>query len=301
MFKHILVPLDGSSMAEVAIPSAIVLATQFDATVTLFHVIEKNAPPQIHGQRHLTDAHEANAYLEETAQEFFRKELAVDFHLHAIEAEDVAESIIAHATELSCDTIVMCSHGRGRALHLLLGSIAQRVIAKGSLPVVLIRPDKNGCAPVFSCKSLLVPLDNDPDHAQALFFARELARMCGAIIQLAMVIPSFRTLSGQRAATSRFLPGTMSELLELSVQDAHDYLQNQLMALTAEGFQAGSHVLRGDPATVIDSAASQLHADLIVMATHGKLGMEAFWSGSVANKVSSLIKVPLLLIRVEEI
>jgi len=301
MFKHILVPLDGSTMAEAAIPTAILLATKFDATVTFFHVIEKNAPREIHGQRHLRSDHEANEYLEETARKVYQRELAVRFHVHATEAEDVAESIRVHAGELNCDTIVMGSHGRGRALHLLLGSIAQRVIAKGSLPVILIRPDNNGLAPAVSCKSLLVPLDNDADHAQALLFAKELARVCGAVIQLAMVIPSFRTLSGQRAVTSRFLPGTTSKLLEMSVQGAHEYLQNQLTALMAEGFQADSHVLRGDPATVIDSAALELHADLIVMATHGKLGMEAFWSGSVANKVSSRIKVPLLLIRVEEI
>jgi len=299
MFKHILVPLDGSRMAESALPAAAFFAVKFDAVVTLAHIIEKNAPHEIHGQSHLTNAAEAEVYLGDTARRAFPAGVRTNFHVHTAEVDNVAESIAAHADELDHDMIVMCSHGRGRALHLFFGSIAQKIIAMGQRPVLVTRPDKGNAVPEFSCKSLLLPLDGEEDHAQALPVSREFARVCGAKIHLAVVIPGFGDLSGHSAVTSRFLPGTISKILEISVQNADDYLQEVLREIRSQGFDAGAHVLRGDPATVIYESARQLQIDLIVMATHGKSGMSAFWSGSVTNKVSSISSIPLLLIPVK--
>jgi nucleotide-binding universal stress UspA family protein len=300
MFKNILVPLDGSRMAEAALPAAAFLAAKFNALVTLVHVVERNAPREIHGEPHLINAAEAEVYLGDTAQRAFPAGVRIDLHVHAAEVDNVAESIVAHAAELDHDMIVMCSHGRGRALHLFLGSIAQEVISKGSHPVLVTRPDKSKGIPEFYCRSLLLPLDGDEDHAQALPVSKELARVCGAIIHLAVAIPGFGDLSGQSAVTSRFLPGTISKILEISVENADVYLQEKLKELRKEGFEGSAHVLRGDPATVIYDSAQQLQIDLIVMATHGKSGMEAFWSGSVTNKMSSISSIPLLLIPVKK-
>jgi nucleotide-binding universal stress UspA family protein len=160
--------LDGSKMAEAALPAAAFLAQTFASRVTLIHVVERNAPREVHGQSHLKDAAEAAAYLGELAKWTFAKGITVDFHVHESEVDNVAGSIVAHADELKHDLVVMCSHGRGKSLHLFLGSIAQRVIGLGSLPVLITHPDQQGGAPPFSCRNILVPLDGDPDHAQAL-------------------------------------------------------------------------------------------------------------------------------------
>src|SRR5271157_1107244 len=244
MFKHILVPLDGSRMAEAALPAAAFLSGKFNAIVTLAHVVERNAPREVHGQPHLKNAEEAAAYLRDTALRAFPPGIQVDFHVHTTGVDNVAESIVEHADELHHDLIIMCSHGRGMALHLFLGSIAQRVISKGTLPVLVTRPDNDGGIPEFSCKNLLLPLDGDPDHAQAIPVSKELARACDATLHLAVVIPGFGDLSGQGAVTSRFLPGTMSKILEMSVQNADEYLHEQLEELRQEGFEASAQVLR---------------------------------------------------------
>jgi nucleotide-binding universal stress UspA family protein len=94
------------------------------------------------------------------------------------------------------------------------------------------------------------------------------------------------------------LPGTTSLLLEFSTQDAESYLHPLAEQLSADGFEASAHVLRGDPAKVIMDAAFNAHIDLIVLATHGKTGMGAFWAGSVTHRICSKSKVPLLLIPV---
>ena len=300
MFKHILVPLDGSGMAEAALPAAVFFAAKFKAVVTLFHVVERNAPREIHGQPHLKDAGEAADYLKAVAQRAFPAGARVDFHVHTTEVDNVAESIVAHADELHHDMIVMCSHGRGKALHLLLGSIAQKVIAKGRLPVLITHPGRDGGVPAFSCSQLLLPLDGDPEHEKALPVAKELAKGCGAVLHLVMVVPSFGSLSGESAVASRFLPGTMAKILEMSVPQAEEYLRAQAETLRGQGIKARAHVLRGDPAAALDEFSRQLQADLIIMATHGTSGMNALWEGSVAHKVISRSSVPLLLIRVEK-
>jgi nucleotide-binding universal stress UspA family protein len=286
-------------MAEAALPAAAFLAVKFNAAVTLFHVIEKNAPHEVHGQPHLKTAAEATAYLSDTAMRAFPAGGQVDFHVHTTEVDNVAESIVDHAGELSHDVIIMCSHGRGKALNLLLGSIAQKVVSKGCLPVLLTRPDEDGNIPEFSCEALLLPLDGDAEHAQALTVSKELARVCGAVIHLTIVIPEFVNLSGERAVTSRFLPGTISKILEISAQKAEEYIQTQLEELESQGFEAIGHVLRGDPAAVIDDSARQIHASLIVMTTHGKSGQDAFWSGSVTHRLSTRSTIPILLIPVK--
>jgi nucleotide-binding universal stress UspA family protein len=283
-------------MAEAALPVAVFLAEKLGSRVTLMHVVDRNAPSEVHGQSHLKTAGEANVYLKAVSERFFPAGSAVDFHVHETEVTDVAGSIVAHADELKHDLVVMCSHGRGKALHLFLGSIAQKVIGRDSRPVLIAHPDERGEAPEFSCRSILVPLDGDPGHAQALPVSRELAQACGASLLLVMVIPHLTNLSGDMAATGRMLPGTTARMLEIASQEAEEYLAAQLEVLRVEGVAASAQVLRGDPAKLIMDAAIKARADLIVLATHGKTGMEAFWSGSVAHKVCGYRGIPLLLL-----
>jgi len=300
MFKHLLVPLDGSPLAESALPVAAFLAEKISAKVTLLHVVEKDAPREVHGHPHLSNAEEAAAYLNRVSQRWFPKGVTVDCHVHTAETTNVAESINAHRSELGHDLIVMCSHGRGRALHLILGSMAQKIISMGPIPVLITHPQEKEKMRGFSCGSILVPLDTDSDHAQAVPVAKELARACGAILHLATVVPSFGTLSGQMVAPSRLLPGTTSKMLELQVQSAEEYLQAHGEALRSQGVATAFHVLRGHPAEVIVDFARQLAADFIVLATHGRSGMDAFWEGSVAHRICSRSRIPLLLIPVEK-
>lgn len=296
MFGHFLVPLDGSRMAEAALPAAAFLAAKLRARVTLFHVVESDPPAEVHGQTHLRDAEDAGRYLDAIAKRAFAHETRVDCHVHAPAADDVAASIVAHAAELHHDLVVMCSHGRGQALHLFLGSIAQKVIGQDSRPVLITHPDAEGEAPTFACRRILLPLDGDPAHGQALPVAKELARSCSASLFLVNVIPSLATLSGEMVATSRILPGTTNRMLELAGEEAAEYLEAEVAALQGEGIPALAQVLRGDPAKMLISVAGREEIDLIVLATHGKTGLTAFWAGSLAHKICGYRQVPLLLI-----
>jgi nucleotide-binding universal stress UspA family protein len=296
MFRHILVPLDGSRLAEAALPVAVALSKSFGSTVTLIHIIEHNAPQEIHGERHLRQQEEAYNYLNQVAQQNFPPDANVIRHVHTEEVKDVARSIVDHSGELSPDLIVMCSHGEGGLRNIMVGNIAQQVINRGKTPILLVQPDEDRFAETISFSKLLVALDGDPEHEKALPVAKELAKSVGASLLLVMVVYTLATLPSEQAATSRLLPAATSAMLDITETSAQDYLQEKATSFQQEGLNASWEVRRGDPASNIIDSAEQSNSDLIVMATHGKSGIGAFWAGSVAPKVITQTHIPLLLV-----
>jgi nucleotide-binding universal stress UspA family protein len=295
MFKHLLIPLDGSRLAEAALPAALFLAAALDAKVTLIHVIEHDPPLEIHGERHLSDPEEALQYLDEVAARVFRSGTEVARHVHGNKVRNVARSIAEHGEEFGSDLIVMCTHGRGGLRAWIFGRIAQQVVGLGSIPLLLVQPAGSDPQPAFCCRRLLVTLDGNHDHEQGLNLAASLAKACKAELQMVMVVPDYKTLSGEDAVTAKILPRATIALLELAQGEAEEYLRRQATRLQAAGVEAMAEVHRGDPVTTIVNIAKSKDIDLILLATHGKTGMDAFWSGSVTPIVASRTLVPVLL------
>jgi nucleotide-binding universal stress UspA family protein len=164
------------------------------------------------------------------------------------------------------------------------------------MPVLLMRPQAAGAARSFTCQHLLIPLDGQAEHEQALTVAKNIASACGSALHLVLVVPTRQTLSRQRAATAKFLPSATAAILDMTLEGGQEYLNGLLSQLRAKGFPSTAFVLRGDPARRIVATADSIEADLIVLATHRKKGAEAFWSQSVAPQVSSDCDRPLLLV-----
>jgi nucleotide-binding universal stress UspA family protein len=299
MFTHLLVPLDGSEMAESVLPAAVHLARVLGARITLLHVLEHNAPGEVHGQRHITTEQEGNHYLAETARRL-PPALQVNGHVHPNQEHNIARSIVEHAQELGVDLVLVCTHGRSNLRRWLFGSIAQQMLAQGDTPVLVIYPSDLPHGQGFQCRQILTPLDGDPDHEAGLVVATELAQACTAALHLVAVVPTRGTLSGEGTASAILLPATTAALLDISQQATGEYLQRQAAHAAEAGIAVTSDVQRGEPAAAIAQAAQEVHADLIVMATHGKSHTDAFWSGSVSPRVSSKTRRPLLLVPVVE-
>jgi nucleotide-binding universal stress UspA family protein len=146
MFKHILVPTDGSAFSEAAIQMAVGLAAVHEAKVTGLHVM-----PEFHilayGAQTLIDTEEqfarhaqqhAEAYLAVLDQA--AAQANVEFDTIAVTDTRPYEAIIDAATKRSCDLIVMASHGRSGMGALLLGSETQKVLMHSQIPVLVVRP-----------------------------------------------------------------------------------------------------------------------------------------------------------------
>ena len=299
MFKHILVPLDGSTLAEAALPAAVSLAQTFNAPVTLLHVIEQDAPEEVHRDRHLTEAGEAEAYLKQIANRAFPAGIKVNLHVHTSPVADVARSIVDHSSdEIQPDLIILCAHGNSGMHALVFGNIAQEVAAASGTPVLLIKPD--GTSKPFQLHHILVPLDNESIHDKALPIAEELSKAYGAELNLICVIPTLGTLSGEQAAVSNMLPATATAYLDIAEEIALEHFQDHLNLFKKAKISATAEIARGDPAPVIAKTADKIGADLILFGTHGRAGLDAFWNRSVAASVARRTNIPLLLIPLSE-
>lgn len=298
MFKHILVPLDGSGLAEAAIPPAAALSLKLGSEVTLLHIIEKNAPQEIHGQKHLTDEEDASRYLKQIAASHFDPEVEVHTHVHAEEVSQVARSIVEHSQEFKPDLILLCAHGAGGLRDFVLGSIPQQVISAGTVPVLLLQPETGNEYSSIQFRRLLAALDGDPDHDASLGVASEFARTIEAELHLIRVVPTLSTLSAENAASGTLLPGATNVMLEMAEEEACEYLQEKMDALTAEGITASAEVQRGDPAVEVAAAAERQDVDALILGTHGKKGMGAMWAGSVAPQIVARTHRAVLLVPV---
>jgi len=295
MFKHILVPLDGSRLAEAALPVAVSLAQALHAPVTLMHVIEQDAPSEVHHDRHLTNPSEAQDYLDEISKLSFPPDVKVATHIHSAPVADVPQSIIEHASqEFQPDLIVLTSHGKDSIRNLIFGNIAQQVAASGDTPVLLIKPEHVTIP--FTIQNILVPLDNESIHDLALPYAETLARAYHAQIDLLCVIPTIGTDSGAHAAAGSMLPVTAMAYLDIAGEIAQEHFQEHLDAFSKEGLPASAEIVRGDPAAMIAVSAKSKGSDLILMGTHGRTGMDAFWNRSVTAGVAKRTNTPLLLV-----
>lgn len=299
MFKHILLPLDGSQLAESALPVVAYLADKLKAQVTLLHVIEKNAPASVHGQRHLTSDEEACQYLQQIAGKAFPPAVEVYRHVHTEEVSKVSQSIVQHSDEFDPDLIVMCAHGEGGLRDFMVGSIAQQVIASGTIPVLLLKPEKTDTETFGGFEKILVALDGNPAHESGYKIAGELASELGSSVHLVQVVPTLSTLNARQAPTGTLLPATTAALLEIDEDNACEYLEEKITDLQKYKIEVSAEVERGDPARQVVQSADAQEAQLIVLGTHGKSGMNAFWAGSVAPKIVEQTHRPILLVPVE--
>lgn len=294
MFTHLLCPLDGSRPAEAALPVAACVAEKSGARVTLLHVLEHAAPASVHGEHHLTQKEEAEAYLRETTTRFFPKSVCVDWHVHEERPRRIEDGLVAHVRELGCDMFVMCTHGRVRVRDRLWGDMAQRIIRERIAPLLLLKPDADGVVPM-PFRKILVPLDGEHEHEHGLALGADLARLCEAALALLTVIPTSGVLRDEDAITGTFLPNATEAMLELREKNAVAYLQTHVGRLCESGTRVSGSVTHGDPAKCIIGLVAETGTDLVVLGTHGKAGTHAFWSGSLTPRLLRRVKASFLL------
>ena len=292
-----LVPLDGSRLAESVLPVVEQLASRFHAHVTLLHIVEQHPPATIHGERHLTNVAQAQTYLEEIAVRLRSSDISVETHVHEEKEDNVAYSIVQHFQELHADLVIMCTHGHGGLREIIFGSKAQQALQQGTQSILLLFPREDQAVLSIKLERILVPLDGKVAHELALPTAIMIARTFGAELHLVLVIPTLATLSGDQAVSGLLLPSATRAILDLSQQEAEEYLEHAVARCKAEGVVAHAQVLRGDIVPEVLGLAERLNVDLIVLASHARIGLDALFTGSVASRIAGRKIRPLLLVR----
>jgi nucleotide-binding universal stress UspA family protein len=147
MFKHILLPTDGSPVANKAVKAGIALARELGARVTGYYALE-GAPPTVYAEGYLPDP-QTMALLDRRAKEYGEKQIAamaklakaarVRFQGVCAKADTPAEGIVRTARGQRCDSIFMASHGRRGIAKLVMGSVTDKVLRTSGVPVIVYR------------------------------------------------------------------------------------------------------------------------------------------------------------------
>ena len=190
----------------------------------------------------------------------------------------------------------MCTHGPGKLERLLRGSMAQQVVSLGQTPLLLIRPESRAAVEPLILQRIPVPLDGDPGHEKGLDLACDMAATGKAQLHLLSILPEISSLPGRGATLSRYLPGTTWALQRATLQNLRGYLEQLLTGIGWHGIMATAEIQYGKVAKTISERADAIDANLIVLATHGKAGTQAFWANSVAAVVQNQTARALLLI-----
>lgn len=293
---EILVPLDGSSAAEAALPYAEAVATAMGASLRLFGVVEPEDTGRPIwsvevGER--ADREQAqHAALLQTLTDVAAALRERGFVAEVTVARgDPADEIVAAADERMAAMVVMATHGRGGIDRLLVGSVADKVMRMCTRPVLLVRPPAAAeRAPAPALRRLMVPLDGSPLAESALPLAAELAAAAGATLTLVRVEP-FTTVG----ATPTAAPIDVAGIEEARAAAAESYLGEVHQRLPA-GLRVERRVLRGVPSETLIRFAQQENVDLVVMSTHGRGGLRRLVLGSTADRLVRA-GVPTLLVR----
>ncbi|MEX2314510.1 MAG: universal stress protein [Thermomicrobiales bacterium] len=296
--RRMLVPLDGSRLAEVTLPLSVAIAAAAGAALTLLHVLERHPPPMVHGEPHLRDLTTSEDYLRALAARWGRSGMTIANHVHPNPQADVARSIVEHADELNADLIALATHGSGGIRGFLFGSIAQQVLRQGRRPVLLVRPRAGSRLAVAETRLrvIIVPLDGTSDAERALPMAMALAKATGARLHLVRIVPTVGHVHGPASAAAMLTPSATAALLDLEYQAARDDLQALAQQLTAIG-DVAVEVRRGDVLDELEHVVGERGADLIVISTHGHRGIEGFLTGSLGARLLGKLEQPVLLVR----
>jgi nucleotide-binding universal stress UspA family protein len=215
---------------------------------------------------------------------------------------DPAEEIIELARNANFDMVAMATHGQSGLRRMVMGSVTEKVLHELKIPVLLVRPTDRVAqpAPAWLAKrspTVIVPLDGSPTAEQGIYYATELMPIAGARLVLVGVEPAVGNLA---MAEVGVIPYWAQADHEDAVLRLNRYLKQTATRLANNGLVVETRLAEGNPAEEILRISADEHADLIVMATHGRTGMGRLLRGSVAAKVLGQADAPVLLARIFE-
>jgi nucleotide-binding universal stress UspA family protein len=310
MYKKILVPLDTSELAEMALPYAVELAVKLGSELVLLHVGTLADGP---------DTADHNVYLNNittaTEQKIKKsRELPPGAKVKVTSeilgspsiVTNPPEEILEYAEKEKVSLIVMATHGRTGISRWALGSTANQVARAAKCSILLIRcgaPNRKKA----SLDKLLVTLDGSKPSEAVLPYIEALASRLKSRVKLLNVVeplyhvyPYSEGLGYYGSAGVVRVPYTEEEM-KPTADVAEKYMKDVNAKLSSKGVISSYEIKIGSPAEEIIKAEEAMKPDMVAMSTHGHSGFGRFEHGSVADKVLHAGTAPLLLVRPHQI
>jgi nucleotide-binding universal stress UspA family protein len=280
----ILVPLDGSELAE----RALIMLTQLGLKpmhVRLISVVTAAARLESpdEAEQLVCDNDVSHAYLQSVITRLASNPDICTLE-SVVRSGDPASTILEEVIELKADLLVLSSHGRSGFQRLRLGSVSDILIRNAICSTLVVGPRVQAFG---AARRLLVPLDGSDTAAAALPQAVRLARMTGSILKLARVvpIPAAGTELGNAAIT------------EAQEEEAGDYLR-RVAASVGKGVKVDAEVLEGFADQELVRYAGEQDVDLVIMTSHGRSGWKRAALGSVTDRMVAASSTPVMIVPV---
>lgn len=292
MYRTLLVPLDGSTLAERALPVATALAHATGGRIVLMRAAwARGVPGWELEKKQENAAHQAEIYLHSVAADLRSQDLTVD--VRAIPAAP-DQGILWTISDEKADLVVMCTHGRSGLGRVVYGSVAEKVLVQSHVPVLLVRAG-SPTMPEFTPgkTTLLVALDGSPIAESVIPYASEMARALNASLTLLRVVVPPPLLAPERMVQ----PELSLEIYKMELDDAESYLASVAKPLRQNGLLVKTMRETGGAAATILRKSEELNPAFVIMATHGRAGLERLVFGSVAMDVLHRGAHPVMMIR----
>jgi nucleotide-binding universal stress UspA family protein len=302
MFDSILVPLDGSQLAECVLPHAAAFARSFEAEITLLRILEKN---QTGVSAQLFDL--LNWQIQKTKASLYLEEIKgrikePNIRVQAVILEGlVAEGINEYAQNQAMKLIILSSHGRHGLTQWGISSITQKIILSAPTSVLIVRAHQQNipsgelsAIPLYH--HILVPLDGSQRAEHVLPIITQLAHAHKPTIHLVHVV--------HPPEMARQMPPA-SEDIDLSNrvvmrnrEEAGRYLEQVRSRSYLQGVDVQTHLVTSDhTATALYQVVEQEHIDMVILNAHGYSGKHQWPYGSVVNNFILYGKVSLLIVQ----
>jgi nucleotide-binding universal stress UspA family protein len=291
MFEKILVPVDGSGIAEKALSYAERLAHRLGSTIILISVYPPEGEPEKEQYR-LLHSHYSQKITSSARSNVIKVQ-------SAILPGEPAAAILDYAEKKKVGLIVMGTRGRSAIKRWMLGSIADKIEKAGTVPLALVTTEKTEIAiPEKSIlRKALVILDGKEEDKTVVGCAAELAS--GLKIDVTLLQMVERALMYFEGADEKsYVPVSDKEMASRRAK-ARKYLESVGEPLREKGVKVNVRTTaRGNPAQSIIRVAGRIDADLIIMPTHGRSGISRWFFGNVRDDIVNYGDILVLLIRI---
>jgi len=297
MFDTILVPLDGSQLADCVLPHVVAIARPFNAEITLLKILEKRYAGTSAQMFDLL-----NWQINKTKSALYLSKIQARLETSNIRIQTevleglVAEGITEYAQNQGMKLIVLSSHGRHGLTQWGISSITQKTILSAQTSLLIVRAHAGELteSPVY--RNILVPLDGSQRAENVLPVITQLANFHKSKIHLVQVI--------QTPEMARQMPPVREDIelsnriVERNREEAERYLEQLKSRSYLEGITVQTHLIASDNAAVVlHQLAEQEQIDLVALSAHGYSGNHQWPYGSMVNNFISYGKTSLLIVQ----
>jgi len=299
MINHILVPLDGSALAECVLPHVMAIAPVTNARVTLSHVMEyehiRSGTPGVDPVDWHLRKHKSEKYLEQIADHLQKSGLSVE---HTILEGNPAECIIEFARNNNVDLIALSTHGLSGLSGWNVSSVVHKILMRSYKSTLLVRAYHSTAADSSGVhyKRLFIGLDCSPRAEYILPVAMNLAQFYNSQLLLGTVIQKPQTV--HRFPLSEENGELINQIVEKNRQAASHYFDQLHRQFSQKGLELRTNIAIGDNAiAILHDMVEEANADLVMLVAHGHSGERRWPYGSVTTSFIAYGNTPLLIMQ----